>query len=152
MFEMKLMKLTWFWAALQPKADKRKWNVRLLKTFWAFFFEESDFLTTASHREFELFVEDGVQSVSEHFGLAGSGFIGQDVDFDVRVRASSQVHGLQALGFLYPHRELEDRKQTGTDFQQDAENSTDFTHQRVFPQETQEVLPQEYSFFLNNTL
>lgn len=53
-----------------------------------------------------MFLEDGVQRVSEHFGLAGSGFVGADVDFDVRVRASSQVHGLQAVSLFDPHSEL----------------------------------------------
>lgn len=62
--------------------------------------------TTNSYRELELFVEDGVQSVSEHFGLTRSGLVGQNVDLDVRVRASSQVHGLQAVGLFDSHCEL----------------------------------------------
>lgn len=56
-----------------------------------------------------MFVEDGVQRVSEHFGLTGSGLVGADVDFDVWVRASSQVHGLQAVGLFDPDCELKDR-------------------------------------------
>lgn len=59
-----------------------------------------------SHLEAELFVKRRTQRVPEHFGLAGFVFVGDDVDFDVRVRASSQVHGLQAVGLFDPDHEL----------------------------------------------
>lgn len=59
------------------------------------------------HLENELFVEDGLQRVSEDFSFTRFGFVGQDVDFDVWIRASSQVHGLQSIGFFNPHDELE---------------------------------------------
>lgn len=58
------------------------------------------------YRERELFVEDRVERVPKHFGLAGFVFVGDDVDFDIRVRAPSQVHGLQAVGLFDPGREL----------------------------------------------
>lgn len=54
-----------------------------------------------------MFVEDGLQRVSEHFSFAGFGFVRQDVNFDVRIRASSQIHGLQTICFFDPHYELE---------------------------------------------
>lgn len=87
-----------FGTVLTGTGNGRKCNFR---------FEE-----TCSHLELELFVEDGVQSVPQHSGLAGSGFVGQNVDLDVRVRASSHVHGLQAVGIFDSHRELERKRIT----------------------------------------
>lgn len=74
----------------------------LLKTFQ----DLQTFYTSTSHLEVELFIEDRVQRVSEHFGFIGFGFVRADVDFDVWVRASSQVHGLQAVGLFNPNSEL----------------------------------------------
>lgn len=54
-----------------------------------------------------MFVEDGLQRVSEHFSFTGFGFVRQDVNFDVRIRASSQIHGLQTICFFDPHYELQ---------------------------------------------
>ena len=79
----------------------------LMLHLWAL----SNEIGASSYLEGELFVEDGVQRVSEHFGLAGFGLVGADVDLDVRVRASSQVHGLQAVGPFDPDPEL--RRPTG---------------------------------------
>lgn len=56
--------------------------------------------------EVELFIKDRVERVSEHFGLAGFVFVRDDVDFDVWVWVSSQVHALQAVGLFDPDREL----------------------------------------------
>lgn len=87
-------------------------NSFLISCRFISFVEMSRFFKKTSYREAELFVEDGLQSFSEHFGLAGFGLVGQDVDFDVRIRAFVQVHALQAVGLFYSHHELEDT-QTG---------------------------------------
>lgn len=59
-----------------------------------------------SYLEGELFIKDRFQCVLEHFGLAGFSFVGTDVNLDVGVRASPQVHGFEAVGLFDPHGEL----------------------------------------------
>lgn len=70
-------------------------------------FAEAFLCKCAVYLENELFIEDGLQRVSEDFSFTRFGFVGQDVDFDVWIGASSQVHGLQRIGFFNPHDELE---------------------------------------------
>lgn len=75
-----------------------------------FFLIESNF-----YLENEMFVEDGLQCVSENFSFTCFRFVRQDVNFDVRIRASPQVHGLQTICFFDPHYELEGKQRTVVD-------------------------------------
>lgn len=58
------------------------------------------------HLENKLFIEGGLQRMSEDFSFTRFGFVGQDVNFDVWIRASSHVHGFQSISFFNPHDEL----------------------------------------------